>query len=154
MNKHECAPENADRMMNWILTRGGVAIWDSANLSNPGASWSAPALSALGGLPLAKPTWQAADGPARIITDAADIEVITRREVKRFRVGVRMGSQGMTFKVTDGGTRKIRAAVDKAGEGADYAFDYESQEAVITVPDKRVPLAEYVLSLTLPAVTP
>jgi hypothetical protein len=50
----------------------------------------------------------------------------------------------MTFKVTDGGTRKIRAAVDKAGEGATYEFDYETQEAIITVPDKRVSLAEYV----------
>jgi hypothetical protein len=143
MNKHECAPENAAKMLDWIHTRGGVAIWESINPSNPGASWSTPATFADGSV-ATKPDWQCNNQPARIITDASDIEVVERREVKRFRVGVRIGAQGMTAKVTDGGTRKIHAAVEKAGEGASYGFDYLTQEAIITVPGARVPLAEYV----------
>jgi len=142
MGKHECAPENAARMMDWIANRGGVAIWESVNLANLGTSWSTPATHADGSA-ATKPTWQSNNQPARIIIDPADIEVVTRREVKRFRVGVRIGAQGMTAKVTDGGTRKIRAAVEKAGDGASYAFDYQTQEAVITVPGERVSLVEY-----------
>ena len=44
---------------------------------------------------------------------------------------------------TSAATRKIRAAVEKAGSEASYHFDYETREAVITVPDKVVSLAEY-----------
>ena len=57
-------------------------------------------------------------------------------EVKRFRVGVRWGSQGFMLKVTDGGTRRIWKEVSKAGEGAYYRFDYMTQEAVIMKPAK------------------
>jgi hypothetical protein len=150
MDKHECAPENAELMLTWIRTRGGVAVWRSANLSNPGASWSTPAMTsgivgAGGGEPMRKPTWEADDKPERIITDPGDIEVVTRREVKRFHVAVRAGSQGLMLKVSDGGTRRIRSEVAKAGDGASYYFDYgDEKNAVITVPDKRVPLLQYV----------
>ena len=55
-------------------------------------------------------------------------------EVKRFHVGVRMGSNGLALKVTDGGSRRIRREVSKAGEGAYYAFDYLTQDAIILRP--------------------
>ena len=141
--KHECSPENAAKMRQWIQERGGVAIWRSVNLANPGASWSTPA-KALDGSPTTKPTWEAESQPACIITDPAQIEVVTRREVRRFRVGVRMGSQGMSLKLTDASSRRVREACAKAGKDASYAFDHETQEAVITVPDKCVPLSKWV----------
>lgn len=134
--KHECAPEHAARMLDWIANRGGVAVWQSINVANLGASWSTPATLA-DGQPATKPTWQVADAPERIITDARDIEVVTRREVKRFHVGV------FALKLTDGATRKVRAAVEKAGEGASYEFDYSTQEAVITVPGEHVLLSDW-----------
>ncbi len=143
MDKHECAPESAGRMREWIKTRGGVAIWQSANLSNPGASWSTPALTT-DGQPMSKPTWQAEDKPARIVTDAGDIEVITRREVARFRVDVRGGGRGLQLKLTDAATRRVHDAVDKAGDGAAYHFDYAEQQAVITVPAERVTLDRWI----------
>ena len=152
MDKHECAPENAAKMLDWIRTRGGVAVWRSANLSNPGASWSAPALTSEGLPQPTKPTWEAESRPARIITDPSEIEVVTRREVKRFRVGVRMA--GLTLKVTDAGTRRIRAEVEKAGDGASYEFDYDEQAAIITVPGERVLLSEWVPQTTQPQETP
>jgi hypothetical protein len=139
VERHECSVENAPKMREWIKSRGGVAIWTSVNLSNLGASWSAPALT-LDGTPALRPTWEADGKPSRIITEEADIDVVTRKEVKRFRVGLRRGSQGFSVKVTDGGSRKIRAAVEKAGEGATYRFDYDSQEAVIEVPGEVLPL--------------
>lgn len=138
--KHECAPENAASMRMWIEKRGGIAIWPSVNLSNPGASWSTPA-NTLEGTPTPKPTWQAADKPERVITDPNEVVVVTRKEVKRFHVAVRQA--GLTLKCTDGATRKIRAAVAKAGEGASYEFDQGSQEAIITVPGETVSLAAW-----------
>ena len=141
--KHICMPENASKMKEWIANRGGVAIWPSVNLSNPGASWSSPALTE-DGKPYPKPTWQAADTPERVITDPSEIVVTVPKEVKRFRVALRLGSQGLSVKLTDASSERVRAAVRKAGEKAWYQFDYASREAVIYVPDKEIPLDQYV----------
>lgn len=134
--------ENAPRILDWLQHRGGLAIWPSINLANPAASWTTPALDAEG-KPSTKPTWEAASTPERVITDISDVLVSVDKEVKRFRVGVRMGSQGLMLKVTDGGTRRIRAAVAKAGAGAYHIFDYGTQEAVIMAPEKQIPLDEW-----------
>lgn len=49
----------------------------------------------------------------------------------------------MTLKVTDGGSRRIRAAVSKAGEGSWYTFDYSTQEAVILKPSSLTTLGAW-----------
>jgi hypothetical protein len=133
------SPENADRFRDWLQNRGGLAIWRSVNLSNPGASWTTPALQP-DGSPTPKPTWEADSHPERIVTDPAEVEVVEPREVRRFHVAVRRGSQGFTLKLTDASTRKVRAAVEKAGDEAWYVFDYSTQEAVILVPGETRPL--------------
>jgi hypothetical protein len=143
MEPHEVAPENALRMFEWIKTRGGIAVWPSINFSNLGQSWSTPYRTPEGELML-KPTWQADSKPSRVITDPNDVVVIARKEVKRFRVAIRRGSQGMSFKLTDASSRKLRATCDKLSTESSYHFDYETQEAVFTIPDTKVPLTEYV----------
>lgn len=80
------------------------------------------------GAPMTKPNWQCDSTPSLIVTDPALIEVYEPVVWKRFHVGVRMGSQGMSLKVTDGGSRRIRAEVEKAGEGSYYEFDYWAHE--------------------------
>lgn len=114
-------------------------------MSDLDKSWSSPAFQGDNGdrTPYPKPHWKSASEPSRIITDPADVEVMADKEVKRFRVGIRPGSNGMSMKVTDGGTRRIRAAAAKAGDTAHYEFDYETQEAVIYVADKIVSLNEW-----------
>jgi hypothetical protein len=52
-------------------------------------------------------------------------------EVKRFHIGVRLGSQGFIVKLTDGATRRVWKEIAKAGEGSFCRFDYGTQEAVI-----------------------
>lgn len=141
--KHECTLENAPKFRDWIKNRGGILIWESVNLSNPGMSWSTPAWLEGTQQPYPKPSWQAANTPARHITSEADVLVLVPKEVKRFYVAVRQGSQGMMLKVTDGGTRRIRSAVAKAGEHAWYEFDYATQHAVILKPGKIIPLNEW-----------
>lgn len=141
--KHTCIEENAARFNNWIKNRGGIARWDSLNLSNPGASWSTPALTEDGD-PYEKPTWQCSDKPKAVFTDPEEVGVETVEEVKRFRVGIRQGVQGLSLKVTDGGSRRIRKEIEKAGDGAYNVFDYMTQEAVIMKPVKVISLREWV----------
>lgn len=138
---HLCDPENAAKFKAWIATRGGVAIWRSINLSNPGGSWSTPALQP-GGQPTTKPTWQAETTPSRIITDPAEILVTVPREVKRFHVAIRMGDS-MNLTLTDGASRRVRREVAKAGDKAWYDLDRYTQEAVILVPDREVTLDQW-----------
>ncbi len=141
--EHECTADNAARFLQWIKFRGGVSIWNSINLSNPGASWSTPALTE-DGQPTPKPTWEAENTPSKTITDPARIGVIKPMEIKRFHVAVRRSSNGLMFKLTDGSSRKLNAAVKKAGDGSWYEFDYETQEAVIFKPAADlIPLSEW-----------
>jgi hypothetical protein len=146
MDKHRVVSENAELVWKWLKTRGGIAVWGSVNLSNPGASWTAP-LNTEDGNPSPKPTWQAANSPGRVITDAGEVEVCIPKEVKRFRIAVRRGSQGLSWKVTDAGSKRIRDAVEKAYETymkeSWHRFDYETQEAVIMIDDVVVPMEEY-----------
>ena len=141
-DRHEVTEEHAPKFLEWIAKRGGVAVWPSVDLSDPGVSMSSPALTPEG-KPTPKPHWKLASEPSRVITSASEIDVVTWKEVKRFHVGVRRGSQGMSIELTDGATRKLRAAVAKAGEGATYRFDYEEQAAVILVPSEVVPLDQW-----------
>lgn len=143
---HAIDTSDAATIADWLKNRGGILIWDSADLSDPGASWTTPALNA-DGTPVGKPTWKARDKPTRHITSPDDVEVVTPREIKRFHVGVRPSS-GLSLKVTDGGSRKIRNEVEKAAVkygDAWYEFDYESYDnAVIVVADRKVPLKEWI----------
>jgi hypothetical protein len=132
--KHTCTIENAPRFAEWLKSRGGIAIWRSIDLSNPGGSWSTPAQTPAG-QPQGKPNWQVEKHPHMIITDPAEIGVSIDKEVKRFHVAVRMGGNGLSMKVTDGGSRRIHSEVEKAGEGAYHVFDYDDyKNAVIMAP--------------------
>lgn len=139
--KHVCSPEHAVKFKDWLKNRGGLALWQSINLSNPGQTWTSPVKDKEGN-PVERPSWQSDHKPYRIITDIAEVEVVVPREVKRFQVGVEMGD-GLQLNCTDGATRRIRSAVDKAGPEAWYTFDYFTQEAIVLVPDKKIPLAEF-----------
>ena len=142
-----CSPENAQRFYNWLQTRGGIAVWESVNLSNPGASWSAPVNDA-DGKPKGKPTWEAGDAPTRIVTDAAEIAVQVDKVVRVIPIFVRR--KGMHIVLTDACTRKVRDAVAKAGPGAYYLLD--SYEARIMAPDgEPIPLVDYLSRYTAPA---
>lgn len=141
-----CNEQDAPRFADWIKNRGGVARWDSALFSER-TSWSTPALDE-NGQPTRKPTWKAYEKRTCTITNPALIAVATYREVKRFRVGLRMSSNGLSLKLTDGANRRLDKALMKAGLGATYRFDYETQEAVILVPDTVITLADWMAANT------
>lgn len=142
MEKHIVASENAAKLDDWLRTRGGIAIWSSIDLSDPGKTVTTPVNTA-DGTPTGKPGWQFESFPSRIITDPDEVVVSTDEEVKRFHVAVRMGSQGFKIKLTDASSDRVRKAVEKAGKGSFYQFDYYTQEAVIYKPVKMVPLTKF-----------
>lgn len=139
--KHTIDVEHAARVADWIKNRGGLFVWSSVNLSNPGAGWTTPFLNA-DNTEVTKPSWQCGQNPQHF-TDASEIGVVTYKEVKRFRVGVTRGGGVLDYVVTDGGTRRIRREVAKAGEGATYHFDYGTQEAVILKVEQTISLTEW-----------
>ena len=84
VEKHVVSMKNAAQIKKWFETRGGIAVWSSINLSNPGAGWTTP-LHSESGVRAMKPSWQASDTP-RVITDPDEVLVAVDKEVKRFRV--------------------------------------------------------------------
>jgi hypothetical protein len=132
---------DAARVRKWIASRGGVLLWESADLSDPGATWLTPAKRE-SGEPHPPPHWKSKALPLRHITTEAEIVVEYAEVVKKFHVGVRRGS-GLTLVLTDGAKRRLATELARAGQGAHYAFDYETQDCVITAPVKSVPLSEW-----------
>ncbi len=141
MEKLRITAGNASKIWEWFQERGGVCVWECLDISNPGASWATP-LRTADGDNSGTPHWAAS--LARTITDPAEVIVDVPAEVKRFHVAVRPGSQGLSPKLTDGSTRRVRKAVEKAGDGAWYGFDYATQEAVVWRAGEGVPLTEFV----------
>jgi hypothetical protein len=135
-------PENAEKFAGWLRTRGGIAIWEAIDFSRAGQSLSTPATNH-DGTPFTKPAYWVDPTPARIITDPADVLISDEIEVERFRVTLRRDDEGYMLSYTDASTRRIRAATEKAGEGAYNKFDYATQEAVIMKPECQLPLLEY-----------
>ncbi len=122
---------------DWIANRDGVAVWENADLSNPNAgNIYTPATT--DGKPTPSPHWT---HPTlrEVCKSIKDFRFVKEmKEVKRFRVALRMGSQGLTVKLTDASSKKLHKAIDKVkeetGQDAMYRFDYDTQEAVIEVP--------------------
>jgi hypothetical protein len=72
VKKHRISEENAPLISQWLEERGGILVWDSADLCDPGKSWTTPAHNA-DGTRTGKPSWQAQSEPARriMLTDAS-----------------------------------------------------------------------------------
>lgn len=144
--KIQCQPENASKYKDWLANRGGLFVWRSANLSNPGQQWVGPARDKDGNA-ATKENWQMENTPSRHITDISQVEVEVDKVLKELRCGIRRGGNGLTLKFTDGGSNRIRKEIEKAGPGAYHVPIFPAFEGcpnvMIVVPDKIVPLAEF-----------
>lgn len=138
----ELTPAQAECVSEWFKTVRHVSYWENVDLSVGGGFYLTKATDG----EQVRPHWRAGPAPVLSIFSSDAFIVVSRVEVQRFRVGLRMGSQGFTVKLTDGASRRLRAALVKAGEGSKYHFDYETQEAVITVRGRTIPLKDWSLS--------
>ena len=139
--------ENAPKFWSWVHNRGGVAKWQSVDFSDLGASWSSPVLDPEG-VPTKPPHWKCGLNSVPIVcTNPDDIRVVTDKEVERFHIAIRRGGQGLSVKLTDASSSKLRKKLAKWGEQcndmASYYFDYAEQDAIITIPDKIITLTEW-----------
>ena len=145
--RHRILAANAEQIWKWFQERGGIAVWKSVDMSNPGRSWTTP-LNDADGNRMRQQDWRMEETPSLVIADPTNVVVDVPREVKRFHVAVRAGSQGLTLKCSDASSRRIRRECAKAGEESWYEFDYENQEAVILVPGESKPLPDYIQALS------
>jgi hypothetical protein len=129
MNTYKVTATDAkEKFALWIKERGGVAVWKDHNLSRFGGDTFTPADHTQA------PKW----GYVRedTVTDISAFKFpASLKEVKRFRVATRLGDQGFAIKLTDASSTRLNKELDKAGPDAGYHFDYDTQEAVITVPE-------------------
>jgi hypothetical protein len=144
---HRILAANASRIWKWFQERGGIAVWKSVDLATAGQTWTTP-LNDAEGNPMIRQNWRLEETPSLVITDPIQVVVDIPREVKRFRVAIRTGSQGLSLKCSNASSRRIHRECAKAGEDSWYEFDYGSQEAVIFVPGESKPLPEYIKVLS------
>jgi hypothetical protein len=138
MEKLYCSPENAKLFAEWIETRGGIATWKSANLSNLNQSWSTPFLKA-DGEKVTKPTWQAFDEASQVTTDINDVIVEIPKEVARVKIALERS--GMKVNLTRASSKRLHDKLASIGDNCWYQF--EDKETIIFVAEKQIPLADY-----------
>jgi len=131
-------PNPHEKFAEYIRDRGGVQVWRNINLSNRDAGdMYTPALTETGE-PTPKPHWSVA--PGEVITDITRFRFcVEQREVKRLRIALRMGSQGLMIKLTDNSSAKLRKWLgvieEKYGKSPCYHWDgWDGKDAVITIP--------------------
>lgn len=145
--KHRILAANADQVWRWFQERGGIAVWRSIDICTVGQSWTTP-LKDSEGNPTKKQDWRMEESPSLVITDSTEVMVDVPKEIKRFRVAVRAGSQGLLLKCSAAASCRIRRECEKAGEDSWYEFDYATQDAIIFMPGKSKPLPEYIAGKT------
>lgn len=133
----EIQESNAAKIAEWFRTRGGILVWDNADLGFDRGDTITPMVDA-NGQPVGKPAWWC--GQARAITSPEEIVVIRKKEVARFPVAVRLrGSFQHKLVLTDGSARKLAKAKSRF-PGSWHEFDFLSQEAILFVEAGREPL--------------
>lgn len=129
-------------LWRWLQAGRGLALWRSADLGNPGASWTTPARDKSGNA-TARPTWQAESSPALIVESADNVIVETFRTVKTIRIALARG-YGLRIDLTPASSRRLRAELAKAGEGSTYEFGgWDGKDCIILKPSGKCTLAQW-----------
>lgn len=135
---------DAFKIALWLETRGGVAVWQRINLSNPGSAFCP--VNQENGEPMQKPSWEYADKPERIVSNPCDVIVYVPVVAARMHVAIRKSSNNFMLKLTDASSRRVRAMLEKLGEKSSYHFDYgEYKNCVFTVEGEEKILPEFML---------
>jgi len=101
----ECPAASAQQVADWIATRGGVAVWTSIDFSRPGEASLTPAFD-FAGRTMGKPSWHYGNDPV-IITDPEKIGVYCETLFKVIPVVLRVGSMGLSLKLSDSSQRNL-----------------------------------------------
>lgn len=127
--------------LHWIQHCGGIAVWRSLDIEAPDRRWATPAWQDADGRPSPPPHELAERTPAVVCTDPTEWLVAYDEPVVRFAVCVEKSPRG--WKLDGTSTARVNGAIEAAGEGAYYQFDYATQEVVILAPVRVVPLSQW-----------
>lgn len=117
--------EQARAYLHLAQAHGGLTYWTSVDLSDLSRAW-------LTGKDEPKPSWKAGD-PQPVTLEQVQV-LGPEEQYKRFHVAVRPGAQGLSLKLTDASSERVRRDTERARNGgyiAWHRFDYDTQEAVI-----------------------
>lgn len=127
-------PNAKIKFQEWIDTRGGIQIWDNVDLSNLDAGQMfTPALTSEG-TEYPSPRWSHRRG--EIVKDLSRFAFVQLKEVKRIKIAVRRGAQGVYLKLTDASSRKLDQVCEQVKEQfkEEPVYHFEYDEAVISIP--------------------
>lgn len=109
MDPLHVSADNAPKFIDWLANRGGLLVWTSSDLSNPGRSVTTPALSATGS-PTQPPGWQFVDAP-RHITSIDDVLVYVPKTLDSFEV--KLVRNCCKLELSKSSSRKLRTRLAK-----------------------------------------
>jgi hypothetical protein len=110
MAAHIVTTENAAKIYQWLQERGGILVWQSHDLCDPGASVTTPAHGP-DGAPTGSPGWKFPE-PTRHITDPADVMVSEAEMLEEMDVTV-MFQDGLRLVITKGSERRANQRLSK-----------------------------------------
>lgn len=118
------SPEVAIKLREWLDAGRGIAVWQNCNLSSH-------SIGNLSFTPGDKPSpgWQFGNSPVHTTSDAQDFRVQSWNEVERIKV--RPGKYGPPcHPVTKADIPKLDKAIARAGDGAEWRFDFQDYSCV------------------------
>lgn len=126
MKQIQFTKEQASKAVEWLSNRGGIAVWTNCNMSSQslGTESYTPALTA-DGKPMGSPGWQYGQTPSRIVTDPAEVCIVEYAEHARVRTIP--GKYGPPCDPIKRGRDKVDAALQTAGDGSYWQFDWNTR---------------------------
>jgi hypothetical protein len=129
---HLCLTEHAAQFWTWIKSRGGVAFWQSQAIEAMGRTVQTP-VNNEDGTGKAKPHWQYAESPIRIVTDPDEIVVVVAK------------SQGMWPCKRDGElTRASKTKFDRLNPHSYWVPGHDGKAEVFAA-EHMVPLRDFIV---------
>lgn len=110
--------KNAAKLAAWIEHRGGVAVWPSADLSDPDHQWLTPALT--DSEPTTRPNWKC--GQAKIVTTTDEVGIYQESTFREFTVAIRRSENGLSAKLTDASQAKVERVIAQCKDKHGNAF--------------------------------
>jgi hypothetical protein len=104
----EISDFNLKQVRSWMRAGRGVALWESADLCNPFATWLTP------GDVTTPPSWRAKRTPSDVVYSAKDVSVIQYGKPTFVRnLSLRVGASGTRIKLTDASRRRVDNAINR-----------------------------------------
>lgn len=145
---------NAEKVLDWVLHRGGVAVWGNINMSLPMTDTLTPALTILKD-PTPKPSYNVTSQPTQVVTSLDDVIVEGFEQVDTVRISTRVSSSGLYIKLTDASSAKLERKMNHWDEEAEAQgrrcfYRFEGDYAVIYMTTGAgVPLRQWAIDATL-----